>query len=119
MSGNIFGDVFGKGSSQSVGLPGLDELSVDGLSGGGFGGAGFMDNSLFSSDGQSGDVDWGTLFGAQGGGGGMQMQQAQQQQQPNPLNTLSSLMGMVGKPQQQPRPGQAYQSPYIQSLMNI
>ena len=50
MSGNIFGDVFGKGSSQSVGLPGLDELSVDGLSGGGFGGAGFMDNSLFSSD---------------------------------------------------------------------
>ena len=64
-------------------------------------------------------TDWGTLLGSQGGGGGMQMQQAQQQQQPNPLNTLSSLMGMVGKPQQQPRPGQAYQSPYIQSLMNI
>ena len=66
----------------------------------------------------SGGTDWGTLLGHAMGNSGMKMQQAQTP--PQRQIDLSGLMSMATRkePQKQ-RPGQMYQSPYIQSLMNI
>jgi len=46
-------------------------------------------------------------------------QMTEAQALPSAQNTLMGLLGMVGKPQQQPRPGQAYQNPYVSSLMQV
>ena len=114
-----FGGGAAAGALGGAALPGLGELA---LGGAGFTGGGLMDNALFDpTGGTGGGTDWGKLLGSQGPSDDIWKQgmNAQAPQLPSAQGTLQGLMNMVGQPQQQQRPGQAYSNPYVSSLINV
>ena len=84
-----------------------------------------LSNEGIAAAGEGDAYDWdymGTLLGAQGGGGQRsraQQMQGSQMQAPSSIGVLQGLMGMVGQPQQRPRPGTPYQNRYVSGLMNV